>query len=103
MKNPGFGNRLRALRLAMGYDDTTAFAEFVGVPSAIIERFEDGGIDGDSDADTGAFVAIGSRCNCSFDWLFDGTGHAGARARQPSAGLDSKVTLFPAHRCRPQK
>lgn len=83
----------------MGYEDAAAFAEFIGVPSAVIERFEDGGIDGNSGTDTEAFIAIGTRCRCSFDWLYEGRGHSGSNHYRPPVDSNAKVAIFPAHRC----
>ena len=79
----GMGSRLRAVRLAMGYDTVAGFARYLDIPASTVRRCERGKL-----IATHRAIPLGhalcDRAGFTFDWFFMGTPQ-GKRPRRGSA------------------
>ena len=76
----GMGKRLRAVRLAMGYDSAAAFARYLGTPASTVRRCERGQL-----IATHRAIPLGhalcDKAGFTLDWFFAGDPQGKAPSR----------------------
>lgn len=93
----GMGRRVRAVRIAMGYESIDAFARFLGVPASHVRRCEHGHMAAGYKNCCRAIslgIALCEKAGFTLDWFF-----LGKPQQYPPAPLDvpRKPPQTPAH------